>query len=120
MPAIRLALPEMNQDISAMSFRVPTAIVSASDITLTLDKNIQEKDVLEIFKFIEKKYPEVILLNEESLVSIDFKGIKQSCVIDLRWLKVFGGNKLKLVIWYDNEWGYSNRAVDIAKLVLSK
>lgn len=120
MPAIRLALPEMNQEISAMSFRVPTAIVSASDITLTLNKNIQEKDVIEVFKTIEKKYPEVILLNEESLVSIDFKGIEQSCVIDLRWLQVFGGNKLKLIIWYDNEWGYSNRAVDIAELVLNK
>jgi glyceraldehyde 3-phosphate dehydrogenase len=118
MPAIKMALPGMKQDINAMSFRVPTAIVSASDMTLTLRKNINEKDLLEKFNELAICYPEVVLLNEESLVSIDFKGISQSCVIDLRWLNIYGLNKLKLVIWYDNEWGYANRVIDVAKLSL--
>ena len=118
MPAIKMALPEMKQDINAMSFRVPTAIVSASDMTLTLRKNISEKDLLGEFNKLAVSYPEVVLLNEESLVSIDFKGISQSCVIDLRWLNIYGRNKLKLVIWYDNEWGYANRVIDVVKLSL--
>ena len=120
MPAIKLALPEMNQDINALSFRVPTSIVSASDITISLNKNINEKDIIEVLTDLSKKYPEVILLNHESLVSIDFKGIQQSCVIDMRWLKHFGSNSMKLVLWYDNEWGYANRVVDVAKLSLIK
>ena len=55
-------------------------------------------------------------LAEQKLVSIDFKGIKQSCVIDIRWLKV-SQNKVKLVLWYDNEWGYANRIIDLIKLL---
>jgi len=116
--AIKMVLPDICQEINAMSFRVPTAIVSASDMTLTLKKNINEKDLLDKFNELADCYPEVVLLNEESLVSIDFKGISQSCVIDLRWINIYGRNKLKLVLWYDNEWGYANRVVDIAKLSL--
>lgn len=118
MPAIKKALPELNQEIHAMSFRVPTAIVSASDLTLDLKKTIIESDLIEIFNKVAKKYPEVILINSESLVSIDFKGIPQSCVIDLRWIKIINDRKLKIVLWYDNEWGYSNRVVDVAQLAI--
>ncbi len=119
MPAIQMALPEMQHDINAMSFRTPTAIVSASDMTLSLKSDINEIDLFEKLNSLSQRYPEAVMLNEESLVSIDFKGISQSCVIDLRWLKVYGNNKLKLVVWYDNEWGYANRVVDVARLSLS-
>jgi len=116
-PAMLKALPEMNQNIHAMSFRVPTAIVSASDINLTLNKNIKDGDLIELFAELVSKYPHVVSTNEESLVSIDFKGIDQSCVIDIRWLKVVNNNKMKIVLWYDNEWGYSKRVVDVVDLV---
>ncbi len=116
MPAVLKALPELNQDIQAMSFRVPTAIVSASDMTLTLKKSIKLTELIEIFSKLSNKYPDVVMINEESLVSIDFKGISQSCVIDLRWLKIINQNKLKVILWYDNEWGYSNRTVDVVEL----
>ena len=65
---------------------------------------------------LENLYPDVVLINNESLVSIDFKGIRQSCVVDIRWLTVIR-NKLKLILWYDNEWGYANRVIDIIKLL---
>ena len=116
MPAINKALPE-NLNIEAMSFRIPTSIVSASDIVLTLKRRISENDLMEIFYNLSKKYPDVVLINEEPLVSIDFKGIKQSCVIDIRWIKLINEQKMKLVLWYDNEWGYSQRVVDLAKLL---
>ena len=68
---------------------------------------------------VAEHYPDVVKINKESLVSIDFKGIRQSCVIDLRWLKIIN-NKIKMIIWYDNEWGYSNRVIDLANLIYDK
>jgi len=115
-PALQKVIPEITTDIHAMSFRVPTSIVSASDMVLSLTKPTTFEDLEKMFRQLENLYPDVILINYESLVSIDFKGIKQSCVVDLRWLKVFK-NKLKLIIWYDNEWGYANRVIDIIKLL---
>ena len=117
MPAIKKALPKFDKSVHAMSFRVPTAIVSASDMTLTLDKNVSENNIQELFLSLANEYPDVISLNNSSLVSIDFKGIDQSCIIDLRWLKIYNKRKVKLVIWYDNEWGYSQRIVDILKII---
>jgi len=114
--ALQKVLPEITGDIYAMSFRVPTSIVSASDMILSLKKHTTIQFIEELFMQLEKLYPNVVRINNESLVSIDFKGIKQSCVIDMRWLKVFQ-NKVKLVLWYDNEWGYSNRIIDMIKLL---
>ena len=102
-----------------MSVRVPTSIVSASDMVLSLDKKISHKLIEDAFCKLQLKYPDVIKLNQESLVSIDYKGIKQSCIIDLQLLEIFN-NKLKLVLWYDNEWGYSNRVIDLVNLISSK
>ena len=114
--ALQKVLPEITSNIFAMSFRVPTSIVSASDMVLSLKKHTTVQFIEELFIELEKLYPDVVRINNESLVSIDFKGIRQSCVIDMRWLKVFQ-NKVKLVLWYDNEWGYSNRIIDLIKLL---
>ena len=115
-PALKKVIPETTKNIHAMSFRVPTSIVSASDMILSLKKSTNVKNLEKILRKLEEMYPNVVLINKESLVSIDFKGIRQSCVVDIRWLKVFK-NKLKLLIWYDNEWGYANRVIDIIKLI---
>ena len=117
MSAISHVLPNLNSNIEAMSFRVPTSIVSVSDMVLTLKRKISKNNVLDIFYNLSKKYPSVVLINEDPLVSIDFKGIEQSCVIDIRWIKLINEQKLKLVLWYDNEWGYSKRVVDLMKLL---
>ena len=97
----------------------PFAGVIIGCMTVALTVSIMEGMEYAIFTKLEKLYPDVVLINNESLVSIDFKGIKQSCVIDIRWLKVFQ-NKVKLILWYDNEWGYSNRLVDLIKLLVKK
>ena len=117
--ALRKVLPNCKNNLHAMSVRVPTSIVSASDMVLSLEKQISPKLIKEILSELEHKYPDVIKLNRESLVSIDYKGIKQSCVIDLQWLEIIN-NKLKLILWYDNEWGYSNRVIDLVKLISNK
>jgi len=117
MPAIIKALPDLNLNIEAMSFRIPTGIVSASDMVLTLKDESHENDIKESLFLLSKTYPDTILINEEPLVSIDFKGINQSCVIDMRWIKLINKRKLKIVLWYDNEWSYSRRVVDLIKLL---
>tara|TARA_B100000579_G_scaffold79047_1_gene61389 strand:- start:438 stop:1472 length:1035 start_codon:yes stop_codon:yes gene_type:complete len=117
--ALQKVLTISKNDIFAMSVRVPTNIVSASDMVLSFKKKISHKLINDVLSELECKYPDVVKLNRESLVSIDYKGIKQSCVIDLQWLEVIN-NKLKLVLWYDNEWGYSNRVIDLVKLISIK
>ena len=114
--ALQKVLPACTNNIYAMSMRVPTSIVSATDMVLSLDKRISIKAIEGVFQQLEYNYPEIVKINRESLVSIDFKGIKQSCVIDLRWLQIFN-NKMKLVLWYDNEWGYSNRVIDLVNII---
>lgn len=114
--ALEQVLPNCAKKIHAMSMRVPTSIVSATDMVLSLDKSISNKEIENIFERLECDYPDVVKINRESLVSIDFKETQQSCVIDLRWLKVIN-NKIKIIIWYDNEWGYSNRVIDLVKMI---
>ena len=58
--------------------------------------------------------------SDEPLVSIDYKGTKYGCIIDHRWTDVTNNNRLKVVLWYDNEWGYSHQVVDIVKYLISK
>ena len=86
--ALQKVLTISKNDIFAMSVRVPTNIVSASDMVLSFKKKISHKLINDVLSELECKYPDVVKLNRESLVSIDYKGIKQSCVIDLQWLEV--------------------------------
>ena len=117
--ALQKVLPACTNNIYAMSMRVPTSIVSASDMVISLDKQISLKIIEDVFQQLEYNYPDVVKINRESLVSIDYKGIKQSCVIDLQWLEIIN-NKIKIVLWYDNEWGYSNRVIDLVKIIHEK
>lgn len=99
--------------IGSFSYRTPTAIVGSADITLNLNKKTSKKDVIDIFHHIEniQKW-DIIHNNIEPLVSLDFKKSEFSAVVDHRWTDVIQGDVLKLVLWYDNEWGYATRVVD--------
>ncbi len=117
--AVINVLPNLKNKVDAISFRTPTAIVSSSDMTITLNKNIDENEVKQYFKTIAKgnKY---MLYNDESLISIDYKQTEESSIIDGQWIKVLDKNVLKIVLWYDNEWGYSASALGVAKLITKK
>lgn len=112
----------INSDIiSSSSFRVPTATVGAIDITLFVKDKCSKDKLVELFKTYEKKQiKKVILNNFEPLVSSDFKALPYSAAIDHRFLDVKMDKMLKLMIWYDNEWGYANKVVDIVKLYKDK
>lgn len=115
--ALKCVLPEVSSRLNAISFRVPTGIVSASDLTITLQQKATVDELKELFHSESKKNSEIIGYKEEPLVSIDFAGIQQSLFVDGRWMCSNSGNNIKLVLWYDNEWGYSQRVVDMVSLI---
>jgi len=113
--AVLKVLPSLKGNLEALSFRIPTAIVSASDITLVLDEKIDIVNIKDLLKDYSKENY-FIHYNEQSLVSSDYKQTEYSCIIDGQWIKV-NDNIVKLILWYDNEWGYSNRVCDIVGLL---
>lgn len=99
--------------IGSFSYRTPTAIIGSADITLFLRRSTTVKEIIKLFEELEKKQRwDIFLNNFEPLVSLDFIKSKYSAIIDHRWTDVIDGNLLKLILWYDNEWGYSTRVVD--------
>jgi glyceraldehyde 3-phosphate dehydrogenase len=117
------ALPALEGIFGGMSIRVPTPVVSLSDFAIVTKRAVTEEEVNEVFKKAasEPYYQGILEVTEEELVSSDFIGNSHSAIVDLSLTKVVGGNLLKVVAWYDNEWGYSNRLVeltaDVGKLI---
>lgn len=109
------ALPALKGIFGGMSVRVPTPVVSLSDFVIITKKDVTVEEVNEAFKKAAKEpfYQGILDVTEEELVSSDFIGNSHSAVVDLKLTAVVGGNMLKVVAWYDNEWGYSNRLVEV-------
>ena len=107
--------PSLVGKFDGLSVRVPTAVVSLSDITAVLKRNTTKEEINEVFKraAADPFYQGILTVTEEPLVSTDFKGNSHSSIVDLELTNVVGGNLVKIVAWYDNEWGYSNRLVEI-------
>lgn len=108
-------IPALDGKFDGLSVRVPTPTVSLSDITAVLRRNVSKEEINEVFKraAAEPFYQGILGITDEPLVSSDFKGNSHSCVVDLSLTNVVGGNLIKIVAWYDNEWGYSNRVVEL-------
>lgn len=109
------ALPALQGIFGGLSVRVPTPVVSLSDFVIITKKSVSVEEVNTAFKQAAKEpfYQGILDVTEEELVSSDFIGNSHSCIIDLKLTAVVGGNMLKVVAWYDNEWGYSNRLVEV-------
>lgn len=112
--AVALALPQFKGKFDGVSIRVPTPVVSISDITLLLEKNTTVEEINNVFKKAAKDpfYQGILGVSEEPLVSSDYIGNSHSGIVDLLLTKVVDGNLAKVMVWYDNEWGYSNRLVE--------
>lgn len=109
------ALPALAGIFGGMSVRVPTPVVSLSDFVVITKRDVTKDEVNEAFKkaSAEPYYQGILAVTEEELVSSDFIGNSHSSTVDLALTSVVGGNMLKVVAWYDNEWGYSNRLVEL-------
>jgi glyceraldehyde 3-phosphate dehydrogenase len=110
--------PGLSQKIEAFSYRVPTNIVSSAVLTVNLAQNADQRELIEMFYLFEKQQNWKIFNNSiEPKVSSDYCGNEFSVAIDHRWTTVRDGRKLRLVYWYDNEWGYSARVMDLIRLI---
>lgn len=113
--AAALALPALEGIFGGLSVRVPTPVVSLSDFVIITKKPVTVEKVNEAFKKAAKEpyYQGILAVSEEPLVSGDYIGNSHSATVDLPLTAVVGDNMLKVVAWYDNEWGYSNRLVEV-------
>jgi glyceraldehyde 3-phosphate dehydrogenase len=113
--AVTKTLPQLAGKFDGLSIRVPTPVVSISDVTVLLGKDATVEEINAVFKkaATEPFYQGILGVSEEPLVSRDYIGNSHSGVVDLLLTKVVGGNLAKIMVWYDNEWGYSNRLVEL-------
>ncbi|REK74165.1 type I glyceraldehyde-3-phosphate dehydrogenase [Paenibacillus paeoniae] len=119
--AVSLVLPELKGKLNGMAMRVPTPNVSVTDLVAELKVNVTVEEVNAAFKEASEGALKGILnYNELPLVSSDYNGDPASSTIDALSTMVVEGNMVKVISWYDNEWGYSNRVVDLAAYIASK
>tara|TARA_B100000212_G_C27379283_1_gene536212 strand:+ start:638 stop:1687 length:1050 start_codon:yes stop_codon:yes gene_type:complete len=120
--AVFRVLPQINPSkIGSFSYRTPTQIVGSADITYYLEKEVSKSTLLDIFYKFEnsQKYP-ILKITDEPLISNDYIGEKFSAILDLRWLEVIDKKLIKLVLWYDNELGYSYNVLNQLKFIYSQ
>jgi len=119
--ALRLVIPEMDGKLDGFSMRVPTPNVSVIDLTFVSEKPIDVKSVNAALKAAaDGPLKPYLGYTEEELVSSDFKGNPLSSIVDSKLTKVIGTNTGKIISWYDNEWGYSNRVKDLILFLVKK
>lgn len=113
--AVTLTVPQLKGKFDGLSVRVPTPVVSLSDITLLLKKDTTKEDLNATLKkaIAEPYYQGILDYTDEQLVSSDYIGNPHSGIVDSLLTNVVDGNLVKVVVWYDNEWGYSNRLVEM-------
>jgi len=116
--AVALVFPEIKGKLDGMAIRVPTPNVSLIDLVVEVDKNTSVEEVNQILRDAsDGPLNKIMRFEEKPLVSIDFNGDSCSSIIDGISTKVIEGNMVKVLSWYDNEWGYSNRVKDLLKFI---
>jgi len=119
--AVTRVMPELEGKLQGLAFRVPTATVSIVDFVAELGKEIDAKKVNRAFQeAAEGSLKGILEYCQEPLVSIDFKANPASSIVDSLSTMVIGGNMVKVLSWYDNEWGYSCRLADLASYIVDK
>ena len=114
--AAALTIPSLKGKFNGLSVRVPTPVVSLADITAVIKRDTTVEEINKVLKKASKEpyYEGIVGVTDEELVSMDFRGNAHSAIVDLPLTDVVCGNLIKVVAWYDNEWGYSNRLVELA------
>jgi glyceraldehyde 3-phosphate dehydrogenase len=119
--AVTLVIPELSGKLHGIALRVPTPTVSICDFVADLNKEVTDKKVNEAFmKAASGPLKGILEYCEEPLVSIDFKGNPASSIVDAENTLVIDGSMVKVLSWYDNEWGYSNRVIDLVSFMVRK
>lgn len=112
-------IPELDGEFDGIAFRVPTITVSLTDVTVVLDEQVTRDEINDTFRKAAQQGMEGILdTTDEPLVSSDFIGNPYSSVVDTQMTRVVDGDLAKVVAWYDNEWGYANRLIELAEIAV--
>ncbi len=117
--SVTKVIPELAGMFDGLSFRVPTIVVSVTDFTFLLKKKTTVEELNAVLEAASKeaRYAGVLAVTTEPLVSTDFIGNPHSGIVDLSLTKVVDGDLVKVIAWYDNEWGYANRLVEMVTVV---
>jgi len=119
--AVTLVIPELSGKLHGIALRIPTPTVSICDFVADLSKKVTVDEVNQAFKTAASgPFNGILEYCDEPLVSIDFKGNPASSIVDAENTIVIDGSMVKVLSWYDNEWGYSNRVIDLISLMVSK
>ncbi len=119
--AVGEVLPELKGRLDGFAMRVPTPNVSVVDLNVLVEKKTSSEEVNAAFKSAgDGPMKGILMVSTEDLVSIDFKGNSYSSIVDAPYTKVMDGDFVKVLSWYDNEWGYSNRCVDLLRALVKK
>lgn len=119
--AVALVLPELKGKLDGMAIRVPTPNVSLIDFVTEVDRETSKEEVNAIFKeAAQNELKGILRYEEQPLVSVDFYGAEDSSIVDAPSTKVIQKNMVKVLAWYDNEWGYSSRTKDVLKYLIKK
>jgi glyceraldehyde 3-phosphate dehydrogenase len=120
--AVTLVIPELKGKIDGMAYRVPVITGSVTDLTVKLTKNASLADVNEAYRqaSMSDNFHHILGYSDEPLVSVDYIGNSNSCTIDSLATSAIGDGFVKVVGWYDNEWGYSSRTADLANFMVEK
>jgi glyceraldehyde 3-phosphate dehydrogenase len=119
--AVALVIPELKGKFDGISVRVPTPNVSLVDVVMNVEKETSTEEVNQVLKDAANgELKGILAFSEEPLVSIDFRGNPNSSIVDAENTKVIGGTCIKVLSWYDNEWGYSCRVRDLIKFIADK
>jgi glyceraldehyde 3-phosphate dehydrogenase len=119
--AVGEVLPELKGRLDGFAMRVPTPNVSVVDLAALVEKKATGEEVNAAFKAAaEGPLKGILQFSNEPLVSIDFKGNANSSIVDAPYTKVMDGDFVKVLSWYDNEWGYSNRCIDLLRFMVKK
>ena len=119
--AVALVIPELKGKFDGISVRVPTPNVSLVDVVMNVEKETTTEEVNTVLKAAaNNELKGILAFSEEPLVSIDFRGNSHSSIVDAENTKVIGGTMVKVLAWYDNEWGYSCRVRDLVKFIADK
>ena len=117
--AIAEVIPEMKGKLDGLAIRVPVPNVSLVDFVATLSKSTNKNEVNDkLREYAKGAMKGILMCSEEELVSIDFNGNKHSSIVDMLNTNVLGGNMVKILSWYDNEWGFSNRMLELLSFVM--
>lgn len=120
MDAVFKVLPSLTRNIGSFSYRTPTPIIGSADLSFLIEKKTSKEDlILALKNFQESQNYPILKLTNSPLVSMDYIGEKYSAIVDTRWINIINSELIKVVLWYDNEYGYCRNVIDQIKFIFS-